>query len=79
MPDFESGVKSYIKGVATITVGFPVDFKDRKCVACRYCPYLSSNERMCQLNKMPVAYPKDYVGDYCPLEILETEGLENDG
>lgn len=73
MANFESGVSSYIVGVATVKVYFPVDEKGRSEIACRHCPYLSSNERMCQLNKEPVAYPNRYVGHSCPL----TEYIEN--
>lgn len=68
MANFESGVKGYVKGEYLVTVAFPIDDKGRADIACRYCPYLSSNERMCQLNKMPIAYPNKFVGDYCPLE-----------
>lgn len=71
MADFSSGVKSYITGECTIQVHFPVDDKDRAEICCRHCPYLSSNERMCQLNKEPVAYPNKYVGDKCPLKTIE--------
>ncbi len=76
MADFESGVKSFIKGEAKVVVNFPVDFKDKADISCIQCPYLSSNERMCQLNKQPVQYPKRFVGYYCPLKIefLEGEG-----
>lgn len=56
---------------------FPVDLKDRADVCCMQCPYLSSNERMCQLNKQPVQYPKQYIGWDCPLQFKE--GEENDG
>lgn len=72
MASFESGVKGYVKAQATITVYFPIDFKDRIEIACKHCPYLSSNERMCQLNKQPVAFPNQYVGQMCPLEEVET-------
>ena len=68
MPNFESGVASYITGVAEVKVYFPVDFKGRSEIACKHCPYLSSNERICQLNKEPVAYPNNFVGDKCPLQ-----------
>lgn len=68
MANFESGVASYIKGQATVEVFFPVDQKGNAEICCRHCPYLSSNDRMCQLNKMPVAYPHKYVGDNCPLK-----------
>ena len=67
MANFESGVASYITGVATIKVNFPVDQKGNAEICCKHCPYLSSNERMCQLNKEPVAFPNKFVGDHCPL------------
>lgn len=75
--NFDSGVKSFITGECTITVHFPVDWKDRADVSCMQCPYLSSNERMCQLNKMPVQYPKQFVGFDCPLEINIKDKGEN--
>ena len=77
MANFDSGVKSFITGECTIKVHFPVDWKDRTDVCCMQCPYLSSNERMCQLNKQPVQYPKQYVGFDCPLEFVEAEKDEN--
>lgn len=77
MADFSSGVKSFITGECTIKVHFPVDWKDRADVCCMQCPYLSSNERMCQLNKQTVQYPKQYVGFDCPLEFVEAEKDEN--
>ena len=72
MARFESGVASYIKAYAVVEVNFPVDDKGRSEIACKHCPYLSSNERMCQLNKEPVAYPHKYVGDKCPLQEIES-------
>lgn len=68
MANFDSGVASYVKATYTVEVNFPVDMKGREAIACVYCPYLSSNMRMCQLNKQPVAFPDKYVGDNCPLE-----------
>ena len=73
MANFESGIASYIVGVAEVKVYFPVDDKGRSEIACRHCPYLSSNERICQLNKEPVAYPNRYVGDKCPLIEIENK------
>ena len=70
---FESGVASYIKAEAIVKVNFPVDEKGRAEIACKHCPYLSSNERMCQLNKEPVAYPNKFVGDMCPLKEVKTD------
>ena len=73
MANFESGVKGYVTAQYLVKVNFPIDFKDNSEIACKHCPYLSSNERMCQLNKMPLAYPNKYVGDFCPLKPLERE------
>ena len=76
MANFDSGVKGYVKGVAVVEVNFPIDDKGRAEIMCKHCPYLSSNERMCQLNKQPVAYPNKFVGDMCPLENQNVE-MEN--
>ena len=73
MANFESGVASYIRTQAIVPVNFPVDEKGRAEIACKHCPYLSNNERMCQLNKEPVAYPNKYVGDMCPLREVEKD------
>ena len=77
MANFDSGVKGYVTGQYLVKVNFPIDFKDNAEICCKHCQYLSSNERMCQLNKMPVAYPNKYVGDFCPLKPLEREEKEN--
>lgn len=68
MASFDSGVKGYITGQYTVKVHFPIDFKGNAEICCKQCQFLSSNERMCQLNKQPVAFPNKYVGDFCPLE-----------
>ena len=67
MKGFESGVASYVKVYAIVEVNFPVNDKGYADISCMRCPYLSSNERMCQLNKEPVAFPHKFVGDKCPL------------
>jgi hypothetical protein len=70
----DENVRAIVDIAAGLNVYFPIDDKGRQEVACKHCPYLSSNERMCQLNKEPVAYPTRYVGDKCPLiEIEEKE------
>ena len=71
MAHFESGVSSYVRTEAVVKVNFPIDEKGREEIACKYCQYLSSNERMCQLNKEPVAYPNKYVGSECTLRRSE--------
>ena len=71
MAGTEHGVSYYKTGTAQVFVYFPNG--DLKC---KYCPYLSSNERICQLNKQPVYYPDKYLGAFCPLEITEEEKEE---
>ena len=71
MANFESGVATYITGECTIRVHFPVDDKGRAEICCKQCPYLSSNERVCQLNKELTAYPNKFVGDHCPLQEVD--------
>lgn len=78
MGDFENGIKGFVKGEYTVTVNFPIDWKDREEIACKHCPYLSSNERMCQLNKQPVHFPNHYVGYNCPLEFKEKNIFEKE-
>lgn len=73
MEKFESGVKDFIRGTAVITVNFPIDWSGREFVNCLQCPYLSSNERTCQLNKRPVQFPQRYIGYDCPLTIEKGE------
>jgi hypothetical protein len=68
---FESGVAGYVVGKATVEVHFPIDFRGNVEIACKHCPFLSNNERICQLNKKPVAYPHKYVGNDCPLKAVE--------
>lgn len=71
MANFDSGVAKYIKGQATVTVNFPVDFKGSCDVSCYQCKFFSRNNGVCQLNKEVVAYPQKYVGQNCPLKIEE--------
>lgn len=71
----DSGVKGYVKGTATVTVSFPIDDKGKEYVSCAFCPYLSANEKICRLNGEIVAFPKKYVGDYCPLDIEEPKNI----
>lgn len=75
MANFDSGVKGYVTGQYLVKVNFPIDFKDNTEICCKHCQFLSNNERMCQLNKQPVAYPNKYVGDFCPLEREDEENV----
>lgn len=73
MGDFESGVKSYISGYATVAVLFPVDEKGRADVSCNQCYYFRRNYKSCALNGEICNYPDRYVGAMCPLKIKDTE------
>lgn len=73
MASFDSGVKEYINGTATICVHFPVDFHGNADISCRQCPFFSPSRRICQLNKEICEYPEKYVGSMCPLEVKEND------
>ena len=64
---FDSGVLEYIDGKAEITVHFPVDEKGNPHVSCRFCTFLSTNNRSCRLNGEIVEFPEKYIGSRCPL------------
>lgn len=72
MANFDSGCKGFVTMQYTVKVHFPINWKGRAEVVCKHCPYLSSNERMCQLNKQPIFFPNTYLGEWCPLEQIET-------
>ena len=73
MANFDNGVASYVKGRATVTVGFPVDYKGNAEIACKHCPFLERAKQRCALNKEIVNYPDRYVGANCPLERIEED------
>jgi hypothetical protein len=68
MANFDSGVARYIIGTATVTVGFPVDFKGRVEIACKHCKFYIRAKQRCALTQEIVNYPETYVGVHCPLE-----------
>lgn len=70
---FDSGVKRYITGIATVVVHFPVDWKDKPDKSCKQCRFFRVNSRSCALNNEICAYPENFVGEYCPLEMVEEE------
>ena len=71
MANFDSGVSSYIKAIATVEVGFPVDRKGVADVSCSQCDYFRRQSQSCALNGKICAYPTKYVGAWCPLELVE--------
>lgn len=71
MANFDSGVKRYIKGRATVEVNFPVDWRDNYDVSCKQCLYYIRATQRCALNQSIVEYPERYIGSNCPLEFIE--------
>lgn len=77
MPEFTSGVKSYIRATATVSVTFPVDFKDRAEITCYQCRFFRRNYRSCGLNGEICEFPDTHIGSRCPLTFCSREE-END-
>ncbi len=73
MPNFENGVASYIMGKATVTVGFPVDFRGNAEIACKHCPFYIRATQRCALNQEMVNFPDRYIGANCPLERIDND------
>lgn len=68
MANFDSGVASYVKATAMVTVYFPVDYKGNADISCNQCPYFRRQSRSCALNNAVCNYPEKYVAVECPLE-----------
>ena len=71
MANFENGVASYIKAVALVEVGFPVDFRGNADISCKQCRFYVPSRRKCGLNDEICEYPERHVGSHCPLERVE--------
>ena len=75
MANFDNGVASYVIGRATVTVGFPVDFKGNAEIACKHCPFFVRSKQRCGLNQEIVNFPEKYVGVNCPLERIDIDEI----
>ena len=73
MANFDSGVKRYIKAVAVVEVGFPVDWKDRAEIACKHCNFFVRATQRCGLTQQVVNFPERYVGENCPLQRVDED------
>lgn len=76
MANFDSGVKDYVLARCTVEVGFPVDFNGRADISCNQCQFFRRSYRICGLNGTVCAYPDKFVGDQCPLVLVEEEKEE---
>lgn len=74
MAKFDSGVSSYVEGVAIVRVSFPVDWRGEADISCNQCYYYRPATRRCALNGQVSEYPERYVGSRCPLEIGDGNG-----
>ena len=68
MPNFDTGVKEYIKAYAVVEVNFPVDWKGNAEIACKHCNFFVRATQRCGLTQQVVNFPDRYVGESCPLE-----------
>ena len=76
MANFESGVYGYVHAVATVDVFFPVDAKGNADINCYQCELFHRSSSRCGINGKLCAYPQKYVGQYCPLQSIESEEMK---
>ena len=74
MANFDSGVMKFIRAAAVVETGFPVDWRGNAEIACKHCNYFVRATQRCGLNQQVVNFPERYVGQFCPLEIVEEDG-----
>ena len=77
MSNFDSGVSRYIKTYAIVHQSFPVDWRGSTEIACKHCNFFDRAKQRCNLTQQVVNFPDRYVGECCPLEIIEEEENEN--
>ena len=75
MASFESGCSGFVKAYAVVRVFFPIDWHGKAEIACKHCNYFIRATQRCALNQEVVNFPEHFVGNACPLEIIE----ENEG
>lgn len=76
MGKFDSGVKEYVMGVATVYNSFPVNWKGESDISCKQCRFFRTTSRTCALNDEVCEYPDKFVGSKCPLErYVESEEI----
>lgn len=78
MACFDSGVQRYIKTKAVVHQSFPVDWRGSVEIACKHCNYFDRAKQRCWLTQQVVNFPDKYVGECCPLEIIEEEQGEKE-
>ena len=71
MPDFDTGVSRFIKGVAEVENNFPVDHRGNPGLSCYHCRFFHRTTSKCGLNGEICDYPEKYLGARCPLYFPE--------
>lgn len=71
MANFDTGVSKYIKTRAVVETYFPVDWRGSVEIACKHCNYFVRANQRCGLTQQVVNFPERYVGECCPLEVIE--------
>ena len=67
MPNFDTGVSRFIKGVAEVENFFPVDHRGNADLSCSQCKFYRISTRRCNLTGDLINYPDKYLGATCPL------------
>ena len=75
MADFDTGVMKYIKAVAVVETGFPVDWKGNAEIACKHCNFFVRATQRCGLTQQIVNFPEKYIGECCPLQEVTEEDV----
>ncbi len=75
MANFDTGVMKYIKAVAVVETGFPVDWKGNAEIACKHCNFFVRATQRCGLTQQIVNFPDKYVGETCPLQEVTEEDV----
>ena len=68
MARFESGVASYVTGIALVKNYFPVDSRGSAYECCEECFFYREAFKTCALNHRPVLFPGKYTGQECMLQ-----------
>lgn len=64
---YDSGVRSYIVGIATVKSYFPVDARGNEDVTCVHCEFYRDSSRRCSLTGKVSDYPNRGPAATCPM------------
>jgi hypothetical protein len=64
---FETGVSSYVVGIAEVENSFPVDERGVPHISCSHCKFFKFSQPRCMLNNEICDFPDKFRGARCPL------------